>query len=102
MILTIIEFLKVVLYGCSFVEKLSWKKKIFFWKNICVFDKIYITEKNVFLWKKVLYWKLFLLKKKIFTEKNINENVKNIYLTWKIYFYTENVCFIKYCSTNKI
>ena len=25
-----------------------------------------------------------------FTEKNINENVKDIYLIWKICFYTEN------------
>ena len=97
MILTIIEFLKVVLYGCSFVAKK------FFWKNICVFDKIYITEKNVFIWKKSFTLKAFFTeKKKNFTEKNINENVKNIYLIWKIYFYTENVCFIKYCSTNKI
>ena len=41
--------------------------------------------------------KFFLLKKTFFTEKNINENVKNIYLISKIYFYTENVC-----VTNKI
>ena len=34
----------------------------------------------------------FLLKKTFFTEKNINENVKNIYLVPKIYFYTENGC----------
>ena len=54
-------------YGCSFVAKLSWRKYMFF------------TEK------------------KLFTEKNINENVKNIYLISKIYFYTENVC-----VTNKI
>ena len=31
-------------------------------------------------------------KKTFFTEKNINENVKNIYLISKIYFYIENVC----------
>ena len=47
--------------------------------------------------KKALNWTIFLLKKTFFTEKNLNENVKNIYLIWKIYFYTENVCF-----TNKI
>ena len=36
--------------------------------------------------------------KSFFTKKdNINENVKNIYLISKIYFYTENVC-----VTNKI
>ena len=47
--------------------------------------------------KKVLKLIFFLLKKKFFTEKNINENVKNIYLISKIYFYTENIC-----VTNKI
>ena len=40
---------------------------------------------------------IFLLKNTFFTEKNINENVKNIYLISEIYFYTENVC-----VTNKI
>ena len=56
-------------YGCSFVAKLSWRKYICF------------------------YWK------KLFTEKNINENVKNIYLISEICFYTENVCAkIKYKS----
>ena len=34
---------------------------------------------------------------KNFIEKNINENVKNIYPISEIYFYTENVC-----VTNKI
>ena len=36
-------------------------------------------------------------KKKNFIKKNINENVKKIYLISEIYFYTENVC-----VTNKI
>ena len=44
------------------------------------------AEKNVFIWKK-----------KNFIKKNINENVKKIYLISEIYFYTENVC-----VTNKI
>ena len=35
---------------------------------------------------------MLLLKKLFLTEKNINENVKNIYLISKIYFYKENVC----------
>ena len=47
--------------------------------------------------KKSFILKIFLLKKTFFTEKNINENVKNIYLISEIYFYTENVC-----VTNKI
>ena len=41
--------------------------------------------------------KKFYKKKTFFTEKNINENVKNINLISEIYFYTENVC-----VTNKI
>ena len=40
---------------------------------------------------------IFVLKKTFFSEKNINENVKNIYLISEMYFYTENVC-----VTNKI
>ena len=40
---------------------------------------------------------IFVLKNTFFTEKNINENVKNIYLISEIYFFTENVC-----VTNKI
>ena len=81
-------------YGCSFVAKLSWKKKTIFWKNICVFYTKYtlFAEKNVFIWKKSIIMKIFLLRKTIFTEKNINEDVKNIYFISKIYFYTENVC----------
>ena len=30
-------------------------------------------------------------KKTFFTEKNMNENVKNMYLISEIYFYTENI-----------
>ena len=41
--------------------------------------------------------KKFSKKINFFTEKNINENVKNINLISEIYFYTENVC-----VTNKI
>ena len=50
------------------------------------------AEKNVFKWKKRFIRKNFLSKKPFFTEKNINENVKNINLISEIYFYTENVC----------
>ena len=52
---------------------------------------MFLYEKK-FYNEKSFYWKKF-----FFTEKNINENVKNIYLISKIYFYTENVC-----VTNKI
>ena len=55
------------------------------------------AEKNVFIWKKSFIMKMFLLKKTSFTERNINENVKKIYLVSEIYFYTKNVC-----VTNKI
>ena len=78
--------MKTVEYGCSFVAKLSWKI-IFFFEKIFVFYKIYITCRK----------KCFYMEKKIFMEKNINENVKKIYLISEIHFCTENVC-----VTNKI
>ena len=78
--------MKTVEYGCSFVAKLSWKR-IFFLEKIFVFYKIYITCRK----------KCFYMEKKNFMEKNINENVKKIYLISEIHFYTENVC-----VTNKI
>ena len=42
----------------------------------------------------VFFYKIYIICRKtfFFTEKNINENVKNIYLILEIYFYTENVC----------
>ena len=85
-------------YGCSFVAKLRWKK-IFSWKNICAFCKIYtICRKKCFYMEKEFYIeKCFYWKKFFFTEKNIHENVKNIYLIWETYFYTEN-----FCVTNKM
>ena len=74
-------------YGCLFVAKLSWKKKLFFQKIFVFFTKYTLfTEKNIFIWKKSFILKNF------FTEQNINENVKNMYLIWEISFYTENVC----------
>ena len=64
--------------------KTKLKKKIFFF--ICFLQNIRYLQK-----------KMFLYVKKKFIEKNINENVKKIYLISEIYFYTENVC-----VTNKI
>ena len=46
--------------------------------------------------KKFIMRKTF-TEQNFFTEKNINENVKNIYLISEICFYTRNVC-----VTNKI
>ena len=40
----------------------------------------------------ILYGKKGFIMKMFFTEKKINENVKNVYLISEIYFYTENVC----------
>ena len=77
---------RVWLFICC---KTKLKKKIFFLKKIFVFYKIYIIcRKKIFIWKRSFILKIFLLKK---TVKNINKNVKNIYLIWKIYFYTENI-----------
>ena len=74
-------------YGYSFVAKLSSKIIFFFFlKNICFLKNMLFADKNVFMEKK-----------SFFIEKNINENVKKIYLISEIYFYTENVC-----VTNKI
>ena len=81
------DFLVPDYYGCLFIAKLNWKKSLFFFEKIFVFSKICIICR-----KKCVY-----MQKTFFTEKNINENVKNIYLISEIYFYTENVC-----VTNKI
>ena len=71
-------------YGCSFAAKLN---SFFFFlkKYLCFLQNInYWPKKNVFICQKTF-----------FTEKNINKNVKNIYLISQIYFYTENVCVTK-------
>ena len=73
--------LRLWLFICC---KTKLKKKIFFF--ICFLQNIRYLQK-----------KMFLYVKKKFIEKNINENVKKIYLISEIYFYTENVC-----VTNKI
>ena len=66
-------------YGCLFVAKLNWKKFFFF-----------------FFLKAFVFFTKYTLKIK-FVEKNINENVKDVYLISEIYSYTGNVC-----VTNKI
>ena len=66
-------------YGCSFVAKLSWKKK-FFLKKYLFFYKIYIICRE----KKFIFF--FFTEKAFFTE-----NEKNIYLIWEIFFYPENI-----------
>ena len=49
-------------------------------------------QKKMFLIrKKSFIMKNFFTEKFFFTEKNINQNVKNIYLISEISFYTENV-----------
>ena len=60
---------------------------------------MFVFLQNIhYLQKKCFYMEERLYKKKpFFTEKNINENVKNINLISEIYFYAENVC-----VTNKI
>ena len=43
-------------YGCSFVAKLSRKKKLFFEKIFLFFTKYTLfVEKNVFIWEKKFY-----------------------------------------------
>ena len=73
----------VSVYGCSFVAKLSWKKNNFFLKKyLCFLQNIYVVCRK----------KCFDMEKKIFVEKNVNENAKKKNLIPEIYFYTENVC----------
>ena len=103
MILTIIEFLKVVLYGCSFVAKLSWKKKIFFLKKyLCFWQNIHYRKK-CFLMEKSFILKTFFTEKKNFYRekykwkcKKYISHLKNIFLYrkclfYKILFYKQNV-----------
>ena len=84
-------------YGCSFVAKLSWKKKFFFGKIFVFFTKYTLfAEKNVFIWKKKFYIEnFFYWIKNFFAEKNINENVK-------IYISFEKYILVFVCVTNKI
>ena len=82
------DFLVPDYYGCLFVAKLNWKKCLFFF----FFKYLFFPKYTLFAEKKCVY-----MQKTFFTEKNINENLKNIYLISEIYFYTKNVC-----VTNKI
>ena len=61
--------------------------KIYVFYKICIISrkKCFYLENQTYI-EKLFYWKEYFS-----TEKNINENVKNIYLIWEIYFYTENV-----------
>ena len=67
------------------------KKYLFFTKYALFAEKKFLYGKTSFVMK------MFLPKKTFFTEKNTNENVKNMYLISEIYFSTENI-FV----TNKI
>ena len=84
-------------YGCSFVAKLNWKKNFFSKKYLFFTKYTSFAEKNVFNTEKKFYNENFFYWIFFFTKKNINQNVKNIYLISKISFYTENVW-----ATNKI
>ena len=68
--------IKIWLFICwkNLKKKLFLKKYLFF------------TKYTLFAEKKILYGKkVFILKNNFFTEKNINKNVKNIYLISEIY-----------------
>ena len=80
------KFLQISEYGCSFVAKLSWKKKFFFFgKNICFLQNVHYLQKKLILYGKKVYIDFFLLKK-LFWQKT-----KKIYLIWEIFFYPENI-----------
>ena len=50
-----------------------------------------MQKKMILIRKKSFIMKNFFTENFFFTEKNINQNVKNIYLISEISFYTENV-----------
>ena len=81
---------RVWLFICC---KTKLKKKIFFFeKNICFLQNIhYLQKKNFYTEKKFYNEKFFYWKKTFFTMKNVNENVKNIYLILEIHYHTKNV-----------
>ena len=73
--------------------KTKLKKKIFFLKKYLFFTKYTLfAEKKIYTEKKFYNEKFFYWKKTFFTMKNINENVKNIYLILEIHYHTKNVC----------
>ena len=92
-------FINNLNYGCSFVAKLSRKKKVFLKKYFCFSQNIHYLQKRIFLCGKKVILKNFLLKKTFFTEKNINENVK-IYISFEKYIFMQKmfVLQIKYKS----
>ena len=93
---------KKIVYGCSFVAKLSWKKKFFLEKIFVFFTKytLFAEENNFIRKKKIIliffYWKRIFYRK---WEKYIS-HLRNIFLSrkyifilqkhfswsWKIYF----------------
>ena len=88
----LVTFTEEILNGCSFVAKLSLKKKFFLKKYLCFLQNIHDLQKKIILYgKKKLYW--FFFAEKIFTE-----NEKGIYLIWEIFFYPENI--YSFCKKN--
>ena len=63
----------------------NYIEKKFFLEKICFLQNIHYILK-----KKVLYWIFFLLEKTVFTEKNINENVK-IYISFQKYIFMQKI-----------
>ena len=87
---------EAAVYGCSFDVKLSWKRKIFFWKNLCVFYKIYIIcRKNVFIRKNS-----FILKN-VFTEKNVFYREKYKWKCKKFRSHLKNIFLYRKCLCYK-
>ena len=87
---------EAAVYGCSFVAKLSWKRKIFFLKkSLCFLQNIhYLQKKCLYKEKKFYIESCFYWKKTCFTEKHINENVKKYRSHLKnIFLYRKCLCY---------
>ena len=76
-------------YGCSFVAKLSWKKKFFLKKYLFFTKYTLFAEKNNFIWKKKIILIFFCLLKKLFLQK-----MKKIYISFEKYFLSRKYIFI--------
>ena len=83
-------------YGCSFVAKISWKKKFFFWKNICFLQNIHYLQKKIILYgKTILYWFFFNWKSFFYRKwKKYISHLRNIFLSRNYIFILQKKMFL--------
>ena len=96
-----ISFMKELFYGCSFVEKLSWKNKFFFEKIFVFFTKYILFAEKMFLYgKKCFILKIFFTEKNFFYREKYKWKCKNTYISFEKYIFMQKmfVLQIKYKS----